>query len=55
MKNFIIAVIAVFFAFSFYSFMFSGAKDAAENVKEKAAVTSVDKACRQSKELCNEL
>lgn len=55
MKNFIIAITAAFFAFSFYSFMFSSGKSAAENVKEKVPMTSVDKACRQSKELCNEL
>jgi hypothetical protein len=55
MKNFIIASVAVFFAFSFYSFCFSGAKDAADNVVQKASVTSIDKACKQSKELCKEL
>lgn len=53
MKNFIIAIIAAFFCFSFYSFMFSGAKDAAENIKGKAAVTSVDKYCKQQKEGCD--
>lgn len=55
MKNFIIAIIAAFFCFSFYSFMFSGAKDAASNVVEKVPMTSVDKACKQSKDICNEL
>ena len=55
MKNFIIAIVAAFFCFSFYSFMFSGSKSAAENVKEKAQITSVDKACKQSKELCDQL
>lgn len=55
MKNFIIAITAVFFAFSFYSFMFSSGKSASENVKEKAQITSVDKACKQSKDLCDQL
>ena len=55
MKNFIIAIIAAFFCFSFYSFMFSKGKDAAENVSNKVSITSVDKACKQSKELCKEL
>lgn len=55
MKNFIIALTAVFFALSFYSFCFSGAKDAADNAVQKASITSVDKACKQSKELCKEL
>lgn len=55
MKNFIIASVAIFFAFSFYSFCFSGAKDAADNVVQKASVTSVDKACKQNKDLCEEL
>lgn len=53
MKNFIIAITAVFFSISFYSFMFSGAKNAAENVKERAAVTSVDKYCKQQKGECD--
>lgn len=53
MKNFIIATVAIFFCFSFYSFMFSGAKGAAENVKEKAAVTSVDRYCKQQKGECD--
>lgn len=55
MKNFIIASVAVFFCFSFYSFMFSSGKSAAENVVEKAPITSIDKACKQSKDLCEEL
>lgn len=55
MKNFIIAIVAVFFSVSFYSFMFSGAKDAAKNVKGSMSVTSVDKACKQNKDLCEEL
>nr|DAD57605.1 MAG TPA: coiled-coil domain-containing protein [Bacteriophage sp.] len=55
MKNFIIASVAVFFCFSFYSFMFSGAKNAAENVKGSMSVTSVDKACKSNKGLCKEL
>lgn len=53
MKNFIIAIVAAFFCFSFYSFMFSGAKDAAENVKEKTSITSVDRYCKQVKEECD--
>lgn len=55
MKNFIIASVAIFFAFSFYSFCFSGAKDAADNVKGSVSVTSVDKACKSNKDLCKEL
>lgn len=55
MKKFIIAFVAAFFFFSFYSFMFSGAKGAAESVKEKVNVTSVDKVCKQNKELCKDL
>lgn len=55
MKNFIIATVAIFFAFSFYSFCFSGAKDAADNTVQKASVTSIGKGCKQSKELCKEL
>lgn len=55
MKNFIIAIVAVFFSISFYSFMFSGAKDAADNTVQKASVTSIDKACKQNKDLCEEL
>ena len=53
MKNFIIASVAVFFCFSFYSFMFSGAKSAAENVKGKASITSVDRYCKQVKVECD--
>ena len=55
MKNFIVATVAIFFAFSFYSFCFSGAKNAADNAVQKASVTSVDKACKTNKELCKEL
>ena len=55
MNKLIIAIVATFFCFSFYSFMFSGAKDAAENVSNKVSITSVDKACKQDKELCKEL
>lgn len=55
MKKFIIALVAAFFAFSFYSFMFSGAKDAAEKVADKVNATSIDKACKQNKELCKDL
>lgn len=55
MKKFIIALVAAFFTFSFYSFMFSGAKSAAENVKDKVNMTSVDKACKQQKDLCKDL
>nr|DAD60236.1 MAG TPA: hypothetical protein [Bacteriophage sp.] len=55
MKNFIIALVVAFFAFSFYSFAFSGAKKAAEDVKDQVNITSVDKACKQSKDLCKDL
>lgn len=53
MKNFIIAITAVFFCFSFYSFMFSGAKGAAENVVKKTSITSVDRYCKQQKGECD--
>lgn len=55
MNKIIITVVAAFFTFSFYSFMFSGAKNAAENVKGKVSITSVDKACKSNKDLCKEL
>ena len=55
MKKIIIAAVVAFFAFSFYSFMFSGAKDAAKKVEDKVNATSVDKACKQNKELCKDL
>lgn len=55
MNKIIIAIVAVFFSISFYSFMFSGAKDAAKNVKGSMSVTSVDKACKSNKDLCKEL
>ena len=55
MKKIIIALVAAFFAFSFYSFMFSGAKDSVESLKEKVIMTSVDKACKQNKDLCKDL
>ena len=53
MKNFIIAAIAVFFCFSFYSFMFSSGKNAAENVVKKTSITSVDRYCKQQKGECD--
>lgn len=53
MKNFIIAITAVFLCFSFYSFMFSSGKSAAENVVEKAPITSVDKYCKQQRGECD--
>lgn len=53
MNKIIIAVVAAFFTFSFYSFMFSGAKSAAENVKEKTSITSVDRYCKQVKGECD--
>lgn len=55
MNKTIIAIIAVFFTFSFYSFLFSGSKDAAKKVEDKVQVTSVDAVCKQQKELCEEL
>lgn len=53
MKNFIIAIVAAFFCFSFYSFMFSSGKSAAENVVKKSSVTSVDRYCKQQKGECD--
>ena len=53
MKKFIVAAIIAFFAFSFYSFMFSGSKKAAEQVVEKVNITSVDKYCKQQKGECD--
>lgn len=55
MNKTIATLVVVFFFFSFYSFMFSSSKGAAENIKEEAAITSVDAACKQQKELCEEL
>lgn len=54
--NKIIAIcVVVIIAFLYHIVAISGARDAAGNVVEKVPMTSVDKACRQSKELCNEL
>jgi hypothetical protein len=53
MKKFIIAAVVAFFAFSFYSFMFSGAKGAAEKVTDKVNMTSVDKYCKSKKGECD--
>lgn len=55
MSKTVIAIIVVFFSLSFYSFVFSGGKGAAENIKSDVNITSVDKVCKQNKELCEEL
>lgn len=52
MSKTVIALV-VFFTFSFYSFMFSGGKDAVENVKDDVQVTSVDRYCKQQKGECD--
>ena len=55
MNKTIITIAAIFFCLSFYSFLFSGGKGAAENIKSDVNITSVDKVCKQNKELCEEL
>ena len=53
MSKTVIALVVVFFTFSFYSFMFSSGKDAAKNVKDDVQVTSVDRYCKQQKGECD--
>jgi hypothetical protein len=53
MKKFIVAAVIAFFAFSFYSFLFSGSKKAAEQVTDKVQMTSVDKYCKDKKGECD--
>lgn len=54
--NKIIAIcVAIIIAFLYHVVVISGARDAAGNVVEKVPMTSVDKACKQSKDICNEL
>ena len=55
MSKTIIAIVAILFSISFYSFLFSGGKGAAENIKNDISITTVDKVCRHQKELCEEL
>ena len=55
MSKTIIAIVAILFSLSFYSFLFSGSKGAAENIKSDISITTVDKVCKQNKELCEEL
>ena len=55
MNKTIATLVVIFFFFSFYSFIFSGGKGAAENIKSDVNITSVDKVCKQNKELCEEL
>lgn len=55
MDKTVIAIVTILFSLSFYSFMFSGSKGAAENIKDNVNITTVDKACKANKELCEEL
>lgn len=55
MNKTIATLVVVFFFFSFYSFMFSSGKGAAENIKSDISITTVDKVCKHQKELCEEL
>lgn len=53
MNKTIITIAAIFFCLSFYSFVFSGAKGASENIKDDVQVTSVDRYCKQQKGECD--
>lgn len=55
MNKTIATLVVVFFFFSFYSFVFSSSKGAAENIKDSVNITTVDRACKQNKDLCEEL